>query len=117
MRARNLAILALIAAPAFAQSPDATGPKPNDATLGARPPEKAVVLFDGKSLDGWVKTDGKTPAAWPVEDGIMTVGAKQGAIMTSRTLGDVRLHLEFNVPYMPEARGQARGNSGVYLAG
>jgi Domain of Unknown Function (DUF1080) len=89
--------------------------KPNDVALGAKPPEGAVVLFDGKSADGWVKTDGKTPADWPVADGIMTVG--HGSIMTARKLGDIQLHLEFNVPYMPDAHGQARGNSGVYLAG
>ena len=89
--------------------------KPNDATLGAKAPEGAVVLFDGKNIDGWVKTDGKTPADWPVADGIMTVG--HGSIMAARRMGDIQLHLEFNVPYMPDAHGQARGNSGVYLAG
>jgi hypothetical protein len=108
---------ALLAALALAAPPDGTTPRPNDATLGAPPPSGAVVLFDGKSSDGWVKTDGKTPAAWPVEDGVMTVGKGKGSIMTRRTLGDMQLHLEFNVPYMPDARGQARGNSGVYLAG
>jgi len=116
MRLLPLVTLAFVA-PALAAPPEQTGPKPNDATLGAKPPEGAVVLFGGKSIDGWVKTDGKTPATWPVEDGILTVGKGQGSIMTSRTLGDVQLHVEFNVPYMPEARGQARGNSGVYLAG
>ena len=92
-------------------------PRPNDSTLGAKPPEGAVVLFDGKSLDGWVKSDGKTPAAWPVEDGILHVGKGQGSIMTDRKLGSVQLHVEFNVPLMPDAKGQARGNSGVFLAG
>jgi len=80
-----------------------------------RPPVGAVVLFDGKSLEGWVKLDGKTPAGWPVADGVLTVG--RGNIMTQKRFGNFELHLEFNVPYMPEARGQARGNSGVFLAG
>ncbi len=91
--------------------------KPNDSTLGAKPPEGAVVLFDGKDLGGWVKKDGKTPASWPVADGFFTVGAGQGNIQTAKTFGDFRLHLEFNVPLMPQAKGQARGNSGVYLGG
>jgi hypothetical protein len=89
--------------------------KPNDATLRARPPEGAVVVFNGKDLEGWVKRDGKTPAAWPVQIGILTVG--KGNIMTQKRFGNFELHLEFNVPYMPTARGQARGNSGVYLTG
>ena len=89
--------------------------EPSDSTLGAKPPEGAVVLFNGESLSGWVGRDGKKPAAWPVADGIMTV--KGGDIMTSGRFGDFQLHVEFNVPYMPKARGQGRGNSGVYLGG
>ncbi len=89
--------------------------KPNDASMGAKPPEGAVVLFDGTGLAGWVKGDGKSPAAWPVADGILTVGS--GNIQTEKSFGSVQLHLEFNVPYMPKAHGQGRGNSGVYLDG
>ncbi len=40
-----------------------------------------------------------------------------GDIMTEKTFANFELHVEFNVPYMPNARGQARGNSGVYLTG
>ena len=83
--------------------------------LGAKPPEKAMALFDGTSLDGWVQRDGQ-PAGWKLrEDGSMEV--TRGDILTRRSFGDVRIHLEFLTPLMPEARGQARGNSGVYVQG
>jgi 3-keto-disaccharide hydrolase len=104
--------LGLMAALALGAAAD---PKPRDDTLGAKSPANAVVLFDGKDLSGWVKSDGTTPAEWPVVDGIVTVG--KGSIKTEKQFGDFRLHLEFNVPYMPDAKGQARGNSGVYLQG
>lgn len=72
-------------------------------TLGATPPEGAKVLFDGKTNDF---NSGKT-------DGDLLV---QG--QTSRTkFGSVTLHVEFLLPFMPAARGQGRGNSGVYLQG
>ncbi len=112
------ALLALLLAPlALPSLANGAEPVPNDSTLGAKPPEGAIVLFDGKSLDGWVKGDGKTPAAWPVEDGAFAVGKGQGSIQTAKKLGSFKLHLEFNVPLMPDAKGQARGNSGVYLTG
>jgi hypothetical protein len=45
---------------------------------------------------------------------MVTVG---GDIYTKRKFSDFQLHVEFRVPYMPEARGQGRGNSGVFLQG
>jgi hypothetical protein len=83
------------------------------------PPSGALVLFDGNDLDSWVKTDGKSPAAWGLVAGAaMQVTPRSGAIMTRRSFdGHFKLHVEFRVPYMPQAKGQARGNSGVYLQG
>jgi hypothetical protein len=89
---------------------------PNDKTLGAKPPEGAVVLFDGKSVEGWVGRDQK-PASWTIKDGALVVAPGKGDVLTTHSFGDFTLHLEFRTPYMPEARGQARGNSGVYLGG
>jgi hypothetical protein len=86
-------------------------------TMGMKPPEGAQALFAGDDLAVWTKMNGKTPVGWTVEDGIVTVKPRTGTIRTEKTYGDFQLHVEFNVPYMPQARGQARGNSGVYLAG
>jgi len=110
MRALILACLVL-AAPLAARAADA---KPNDKTLGLKPPEGAVVLL-GDSIEPWAKADGKATAEWPVADGVATVA--KGGIRTKEKFGDFQMHLEFNVPYMPQAKGQARGNSGVYLQG
>ncbi len=72
-------------------------------TLEARPPEGAVVLFDGSNVDAW--------AEGPLEDGnLLGVAAR-----TKQKFKDFALHLEFRTPFMPYARGQGRGNSGVYL--
>jgi Domain of Unknown Function (DUF1080) len=91
----------------------AEDPKPNDKTIGLKPPEGATVLLGG-SLEPWTKGDGKA-AEWPVVDGVATVA--KGNIQTRGKFADFQMHLEFNVPYMPTAKGQARGNSGVYLLG
>ena len=81
-------------------------------SLGADPPEGAVTLFDGSSHDAWQQRDGSTPA-WKLVDGAMEVA--KGDIVTKQKFNDFKLHLEFRTPFMPEARGQGRGNSGVYL--
>jgi hypothetical protein len=72
-------------------------------TLGAKPSEGAVVLFDGKSADEW--RGGKMSS-----DGFLVAGSE-----TKRKFGDCTLHIEFRTPFQPKDSGQGRGNSGVYL--
>ncbi len=81
------------------------------------PPEGAIVLFNGKNLDGWLGRNDQ-PAAWKVENGYMEVVPRQGNIRTAKTFGpDFKLHVEFWLPLMADKHGQARANSGVYLQG
>jgi hypothetical protein len=83
-----------------------------------KPPAGAIVLFDGKDLTQWVaaRTPDAKPAGWKVENGSMEVA--RGDIMTKEKFGpDFHLHVEFWLPHMPDARGQGRANSGVYLQG
>jgi hypothetical protein len=81
------------------------------------PPSDAVILFDGKSLNEWVSTkDRNQPAKWKVEHGVMTVNKSGGNIETKRTFGNYQLHIEWRVPQNITGQGQARGNSGLFLA-
>ncbi|MBN2451656.1 MAG: DUF1080 domain-containing protein [Lentisphaeria bacterium] len=47
----------------------------------------------------------------------MEIAPKGGSLVSREIFQDHRLHLEFRTPFMPAARGQGRGNSGVYLQG
>jgi hypothetical protein len=84
-------------------------------TCGAAPSD-AIILFDGKNLDEWVTVKDKSPAAWTVSDGVMTVNKAGGNIETKRSFKNYQLHLEWKVPADIEGSGQGRGNSGVFLA-
>ena len=81
------------------------------------PPAGATVLFDGKSLDGWLKTNGKDQATWKLLDGGIMQAASGNIVTKQKFDGTFKLHVEFRVPYMPKATGQGRGNSGVYVQG
>jgi hypothetical protein len=94
-------------------------PVPKVVTPGASntaPPSDAIVLFDGKNLDEWVSNRDKSPAQWTVADGVLTVSKSQGNIETKRTFKNYQLHIEWKVPENITGTGQARGNSGVFLA-
>lgn len=87
-------------------------------TLAARPPAGAIVLFDGKNFKQWKHARKKSPSdkvRWKLVDGAMEVKPGTGSIITKKQFSDIKLHLEFRTPFMPDARGQGRGNSGVYL--
>jgi hypothetical protein len=117
---------------AAAQSPPAASPPQGDpkateqwepvppvvtpATTPGSPPSDAIVLFDGRNLDQWVSTKDHSPARWKVSDGVMTVDKTQGNIETKQTFRDYQLHLEWRIPKDIAGEGQARGNSGLFLA-
>lgn len=77
-------------------------------------PADAVVLFDGTNLDAWQHGDG-TPASWTIENGYAIT--KQADIVSKQLFTDCQLHVEFWLPLMAEATGQARSNSGVFFMG
>ncbi|MDA0747756.1 MAG: DUF1080 domain-containing protein [bacterium] len=85
-------------------------------TLQASPPKDATVLFNGKDLSNWSKRGGGTPE-WKVDQGILHVVSRTGDIVSNESFTDFYLHIEFRCPDMPEATGQAKGNSGIFLHG
>ncbi len=77
-------------------------------TLAAKAPPGAIVLFDGQDQtlkQRWL------PGA-RLEHGLLQPGCT-----STEKFHDFTLHIEFRLPYMPLARGQARGNSGLYCQG
>ncbi len=80
-------------------------------------PSDAIILFDGKSLADWVDAgDSTKPAEWNVAKGILTVNKAKGNIRTKRSFMDYQLHIEWKEPKTLTGTGQARGNSGLFLA-
>lgn len=79
-------------------------------------PSDAVVLFDGRNLDQWINSKDSTKASWTLADNVMTVNKATGDIQTRGVFTDFQLHLEYRIPENITGSGQARGNSGIFLA-
>ena len=129
MKLKKLALLFITAiiftTISFAQQgdPKATefySPVPKVITPGkttSDAPSDAIILFGGKNLNEWVSTNDTTKAAtWTVAKNIITVNKKAGNIQTKRSFTDYQLHIEWRIPANITGEGQARGNSGVFLA-
>lgn len=104
------------AKPAELPEPPAITPPPpcKDASS---PPSDAIVLFDGSSLDGFVKFGGGA-AGWKLNaDKTMTIAPGSGSIVSKELFTDAQVHVEFATPSPATGEGQDRGNSGVYLQG
>jgi hypothetical protein len=83
-------------------------------TLGMKPPENAIVLFDGTNLDEWERL--RSGKSWEIIPGnALQANPDVGYIETVRDFTDVKLHIEFRLPFLPEKRAQERANSGVFL--
>ena len=93
---------AIVAADGAAKMPKVERKSP---TLGAKPPEGAVVIFDGKGVE-------KLEGGKTTPDGLLMQG-----VTTKDSFGDATWHIEFRLPYQPKDREQGRGNSGAYVAG
>ncbi|WP_428330824.1 3-keto-disaccharide hydrolase [Mucilaginibacter sp.] len=79
-------------------------------------PSDAIILFDGKGLDKWEQADDDSPAKWDINGDILTVNKKYGNIKTKQSFTNYQLHIEWRVPASITGTGQARGNSGIFLA-
>ena len=97
-------------------SPEPPVVTPGPYTAKPTPPSDATILFDGKNLGEWVSVKDGTPAKWTVADGVVTVKKGTGNIQTRRKFTDYQLHLEWRIPPNITGSGQARGNSGLFLA-
>lgn len=83
-------------------------------TEGWKAPAGAIVLLpfregERTSLDEWTNKNWRL-----LPDGSMQVF--KGHNQTIREHGSGIFHVEFKIPFEPNGRGQARGNSGVYFA-
>jgi len=96
LRPSCTSVLLVLSSLAFGAEPEAPAP-----SLGAKPPEGAIVLFDGTDTTKWVKAK--------MEDGFLREGP-----MTKDKFGDARIHLEFNIQPLPDGK-RPHGNSGVYI--
>jgi len=81
-------------------------------------PKGALVLFDGKSFEGWVKKDGKSAPGWKLlEGGIMQV-SRSGDIMTRQEFdGHFKSTSNSVCPTCPKPRARLVATAAFNLQG
>ena len=115
----SITFLANAQATAKPEETEYYSPVPPVVTPGATfsdAPSDAIILFDGKNLDQWINTKDSLPAKWILADNVMTVNKSSGDIQTRASFTDFQLHIEYRIPENITGSGQARGNSGIFLA-
>src|SRR3954469_5621244 len=75
-------------------------------TMGAKPPEGAMVLFSGSNKDAWMGGE--------IDEKTHVLNTEHGNITTKQKFNNYAAHVEFMLPFRPEGRGQGRANSGFY---
>jgi hypothetical protein len=81
-------------------------------------PSDAIVLYNGKNTDSWVKENGGGQPGWKIDaDGALTVVKGSGNIKTKQAFGNCQLHIEWREPAEVKASSQSRGNSGIFFMG
>ena len=91
-------------------------------SVGAKPPEGAVILFDGSGFGEWEAQRPKgapTEIAWELCEDFMRVApvdreTRAGhSLITKRAFRDFRMHFEFRLALMADKTGQTRSNGGL----
>lgn len=77
-------------------------------------PADAVQLVgeDGHSL---IPEKPKITNHWVFKDGVLTASPVWDSLVTKENYRDFRLHVEFNVNDVPNAKPEKNGNSGIYI--
>ena len=86
---------------------------PQQDKIPVKPPQGAIVLFDGEGTNLFLSKEGKA-CRWKIEEGTLIStgnGVRANHIVSTLHFRDADIHVEFNV--VP----QASGNSGVYIHG
>lgn len=87
--------------------------EPQQGQLPVPPPDKAIVLFDGRGTNLFLSMAGEA-INWPVQDGeLISTAAHQRSnhLVSKLHFRDADVHVEFMLP------DKGPGNSGVYLHG
>lgn len=103
--------------------PVLTPPAESTQEKAGKPPQGAIVLFDGKTIMGFNGTgkmaghDQSKEPSWKIENGYMEVIKGNGGLESQERFGDCQIHVEWATPSVVSGKSQGRGNSGILLGG